>query len=317
MSLQRPPGLLLIDKPQGFTSHDVVAKARRILQMKAIGHCGTLDPMATGLLILLIGDATKLSDHLLTQQKTYETTVRLGVTTDTLDMDGEIQTEMPVGEVLERLSSVKLEEVVSSLSGELELEIPFYSAKKVGGKKLYEMARDGEEVVLPKKMMNFSGVEFLGAEENLVKVKLSCEKGGFIRAWGKELGERLKVGGALSQLRRTSSNPWSVETAIALEELETRIVNDESLDSLGACFVPMNECLPHLQFVCVDNQEQRLLSHGQIPHSLQARLIVERRKAVEQRQILGIQVFDKAKSKLLALLQATPDRGLKIRKVFK
>jgi tRNA pseudouridine55 synthase len=138
----QPPRLLLVDKPQGFTSHDVVAKTRRILQMKSIGHCGTLDPMATGLLILLIGDATKLSDHLLTQQKTYETTVRLGVTTDTLDMDGEVQSELPVDEVMSLIENDKVQATVAELRGQLELETPLFSAKKVGGKKLYELARE-------------------------------------------------------------------------------------------------------------------------------------------------------------------------------
>jgi tRNA pseudouridine55 synthase len=285
--------------------------------MKSIGHCGTLDPMATGLLILLIGDATKLSDHLLTQQKTYETTVRLGVTTDTLDMDGEVQSELPVDEVMSLIENDKVQATVAELRGQLELETPLFSAKKVGGKKLYELAREGEEVILPKKVMNFREVELLGCEENLVRVRLSCEKGGFIRAWGKELGDRLKVGGALSRLRRTASHPWHVDQAITLPDLESKILSGAQLQDLGECFVPMNSCLPHLQFVCVDSQEQRLLSHGQIPHSLQARLISERRQAVKLQKVLGIQVFDKGRSKLLALLQATPDRGLKIRKVFR
>ncbi|MEO0336725.1 MAG: hypothetical protein AAF202_10030, partial [Pseudomonadota bacterium] len=250
------------------------------------------------------------------QEKTYETTVQLGITTDTLDLEGEVQTRLSSEEVMSKLSSEKLQQTVEQMQGALELEIPFFSAKKVGGKKLYELAREGEQVELPKKVMTFRRVEFLGQHENQVRVRLSCEKGGFIRAWGKELGDRLKLGGALSQLRRTHSHPWSVEKAVTLDRLADFISSEEPIENLAESFVPMQECLPHLQFVCVDSQEQRLLSHGQIAHSLQARLIGERRQAVKQNQILGIQVFDKSKSRLLALLQATPDRGLKIRKVF-
>lgn len=309
-------GILLIDKPEGFTSHDVVAKARKILKTKAIGHCGTLDPMATGLLILLVGDATKLSDHLLTQEKSYETTVQLGLETDTLDITGEVTREKDIEEVLSVLSEEKVSHVVAEMTGEIELEIPLYSAKKVNGKKLYELARENKPVDLPKKKMVFSKVEFKGLNEAKATVALSCEKGGFIRAWGKELGARLRVGGALSQLRRVSSFPWHVDNAIELSSLEEQVVQGKSLVELSPSFVPMKNALPHMKELIVDAQERKLLSHGQIAHSLSSRLIPERKKAVRDKEIIGIKVMDKERSQLLALLQATPDRGLKIKKVF-
>ena len=307
-------GVLLVDKPVDMTSHDVVGKARRVFETRAVGHCGTLDPMASGLLILLLGNATKLSDYLLTQNKTYLTTVKLGLTTDSYDITGEVTSEKLVD-----VSRESILKAIEELTGDVEMEIPAYSAKKVKGKKLYELAREGKEFELPKKIMSFFDVQVVDADSDHVSVQLSCSKGSFIRAWGHELGQKLDVGGCLSALRRLGSEPFDVNSAISLEELvEKKDSKGAALtpEDLGNSFLPSAQALPHLKMLVADQKEQKLLSNGQIPHSISSRLIFEVKQAQKTREIQDVKVLGKDQN-LLAILQATPDRGLKIRRVFK
>lgn len=307
-------GVLLVDKPVGMTSHDVVGKVRRVFETRAVGHCGTLDPMASGLLILLLGSATKLSDYLLTQDKTYLTTVKLGVTTDSYDITGEVTSEGP-----SNVSIDAIEKNISEMTGDVELEIPVYSAKKVNGKKLYELAREGKSVDLPRKIMSFYDIEIIEAGAEAVQVQLSCSKGSFIRAWGHELGQKLKVGGTLSSLRRLRSWPFDVKQAIPLEELiEKKDDKGELLSvlDLGESFIPSAKALSHLKLLVADRKEQKLLSNGQIPHSISSRLTFEVKQAQKNKITQDIRIV-KTDQTLLAILQATPDRGVKIRRVFK
>ncbi|MCB0407503.1 MAG: tRNA pseudouridine(55) synthase TruB [Bdellovibrionales bacterium] len=307
-------GILLLDKPEGWTSHDVVAKARRFFQTKAIGHCGTLDPMASGLLILLIGNATKLSDFLLTQDKTYLTTIQLGLTTDTFDMTGEVLTQTPCD-----LSKDKIEKAIQSLTGDIELEVPIFSAAKVKGKKLYEYARENKTVELPKKIMNFYNIKILEVTPERVSVQLSCSKGSFIRAWGHRLGQELNVGGTLKELRRIESLPWSIENAISMEKLNEIFEKDGFIkpESLGKSFIPASKALPHLKSVIADLKEEKLISNGQIPHSVSSRLVFELKQAAREGTSLGVKVLSSNDQRLLAILQTIPGKGLKIRRVFK
>lgn len=307
-------GILLIDKPEGLTSHDVVARVRRCFNMRAVGHCGTLDPMASGLLIVLLGGATKLSDYLLTQEKTYQTTVQLGMTTDSYDRMGNIisKSEEPVS-----LESVQA--AIKSLTGEVELDIPIFSAKKVDGKKLYEYARENKPIQIPRKKMHFKEVVLENFEDRQVTVTLSCSKGSFIRAWGHELGQLLRVGGTLTQLRRLRSQPWGLENAIPLKKiLDLKHENNEvKLSDLGSAYISATDALPHLKMVVADLREQKLLSNGQIPHSLSSRLVFDLKQAFKTGEPLGIRVVRQTDQSLLAILTALPEKGLKIRRVFK
>lgn len=300
----RRNGLLLVDKPAGWTSHDVVAFTRKSLGMKEVGHCGTLDPAATGLLVLLLGEATKLSQYLLEQDKTYQLTLELGITTSTQDLDGEILTRMPVDLTRETIMAA-----VEAMMGDLELSVPSYSAVKVAGERLYEKARRGEEVVTPVRRMQFydlRDVKFL--PENQLSLTLSCSKGSYVRSWVKELGDRLGVGGTLTQLRRLASNPFEIEDAIRCEEIPEMAAKPE----IDRGFVPMGEALRHWRAVRASMGDARLMGHGQISHSLKAQLL----RIFDPSQDQGVRVLDQS-DRLLALIGVEPGRGFVIRRVFR
>jgi tRNA pseudouridine55 synthase len=298
-------GLLLIDKPQDLTSHDVVARVRKILGQKSVGHTGTLDPLATGLMVLVLGEATKLSDYLIAADKSYRAKIRLGVRTDTLDRTGKILNETPCA-----LASDQINDAVASLEGEFEWQIPLFSAAKIEGKKLYEYGRNQEDVERPYKLMSFSEAKVLEVGPAHVEVELNCSKGSFIRSWAAELGESLKVGGVIDELRRLSVGAWHVDSALTLAALE------QHPQELGAAFIPMGQALPGLKSVIAGPKEVRLVMHGQIPKDLTARLIFEQKQAISAGLPVYIKVLT-APGELLAILAAEPGQGLKIRRVFR
>lgn len=304
-------GLLLIDKPKDFTSHDVVARVRKILRQKTVGHTGTLDPLATGLMVLVLGDATKLSDYLTAEDKAYLARVKLGIRTDTLDSTGQTLTETPCD-----LDSDLIRSAALQLSGDFDWEIPLFSAAKVDGKKLYESAREGQApVVLPRKKMSYWDVRVEDLSSSWVSVHLDCSKGSFIRTWAAQLGEALKVGGHIEELRRTRVGLWKLESAITLEALEALPLAPD-VDLPTQAFVPMSQALPGLKAVMAGPKEVKLVSNGQIPRDIENRLVVEQKKAFS----LGRSVFVKVLSgrgELLAILAAEPGQGLKIKRVFR
>ncbi len=293
--IQQDPfhGLLLIDKPTGCSSHDVVAKVRRILGTKAVGHAGTLDPIASGLLVLLIGEGTKLSNYILNGDKGYEVKIRLGVVTDTLDRDGHVLRESPVTS-----SETEIRKVVESLTGALNLLVPKYSAVKIEGKTLYKEARQGREVEQPTREMKFYDIEVLEVASPYLRVRLKCSKGGYIRAWSDELGAKLGCGATVDQLRRVWSSPYEIETATSLEELAV-----QPLKSLSAA-VPMASTLGHWPSIFVEGKDQTLLRNGQLSHGLKGRLRVFYRTHSGE-VCPGVKVLDKdpQNRKLLALLE--------------
>lgn len=304
-------GLLLVDKPSGMTSHDVVARARRALKTKNIGHTGTLDPLATGLLILVIGDATKLSDYLVASEKQYEVTVKLGVKSDTLDREGKI-TERFEGVWPARERWI---EAAQELQGDFEWPIPIFSAAKVDGKKLYEHARKGEMIETPVKAMSFWDVQVGEVGDDSLRAILSCSKGSFIRTWASQLGEALKVGGLVQELRRLRVGPWPVEDAIDLERLEKEPWTD-NLEFKPKAFIPLAQALPGLKTVLANPKEARLVGHGQIPRDMMSRLIFEQKQAYESGRSVFVKVVS-VSGDLLALLAAEPGQGLKIKRVFR
>ena len=291
-------GLLLINKESGLTSHDVVARVRRILKTREVGHSGTLDPLASGLMVLLIGEATKLSAYVTEGNKSYEVGVKLGVTTDTLDITGNILTEKQVSQNSQEVLDIGL-----ALSGEMNLPIPMFSAKKVDGKKLYEYARAGEEIVQPYKTMKFWDVK----ASSPTIYSLHCSKGSFIRSWVSLLGEKLGCGAAMASLKRTSSHHYNLADAITLEQLEAI-----SVEKISNFLVPLDQALKGIKSIRVKGQDQVLLKNGQISHSLRSQLISRFNPAEDQ----IIQILPDERGKILALVGLEDGQGFKIRRVF-
>lgn len=209
-------GLLLVDKPGGMTSHDVVYRVRRKLHMKRIGHAGTLDPMATGLLVILVGKATKASQYLMGVDKVYEGTVKLGETTNSQDADGEILETKPVPE----FTREQIEEAMRSFMGDQYQIPPMFSAIKVGGVPLYKLARKGEEIEREPRFIRISKLETLGFAAPELHFRMHCTKGTYVRTFAHDLGNKLGCGGHLSSLRRTASGKFSIENAVTLQTFE-------------------------------------------------------------------------------------------------
>ncbi len=304
-------GLLLVDKPIGLTSHDVVGRARRILGMKAIGHAGTLDPLASGLLILLIGEATKVSDYILNGDKSYELNAKLGIATDSMDITGKVLSEKPVTSTIDEIRAG-----VRALSGILTLKVPVYSAVKVDGKKLYEYAHKGETPdVVPDREMTFFDVETIEASQSNVVVRMSCSKGSFIRAWANKLGEDLGCGGTVEALRRVGSEPFGISRAISLEELEARWLRRSAahVRELGNAWVSLRDSLPHFQRIDIDGYCETLLKNGQISKVLQAQLLQHVRIGEAPP---AVRVVSRETDDLLAILLAEPGSFYKIKRVF-
>ncbi len=223
-------GVLVIDKPEGKTSFDVVAEARRALRVKKAGHTGTLDPMATGVLPVCLGTATRLVPFLTEGDKEYVAEVRLGAATDTQDRTGKVIAEAPVGE----LPRERLLETLERFHGELEQVPPMYSAVRVDGKRLYELARKGVEVERAARRVVVHEIELLALEAPLLSIRVRCSKGTYVRTLAHELGERLGCHAHLTALRRTASGPFTLARAISFfelralprEELQGRMVGD-------------------------------------------------------------------------------------------
>ena len=202
-SLPEPSGILLIDKPRNKTSFSLVAALRRLLKVKKIGHAGTLDPFATGIMVLLVGKQyTRLSDQLLCADKEYVAQVRFGIETDSYDCDGEVIKESPIVP-----SKEELEQVLAFFQGEIEQIPPMFSAKKQKGKKLYELARQGITVDRPSVTISLT-TELIRYEYPFADIRVKCSKGTYIRSIAHDLGERLGCFGHLSALRRTRSGSF-------------------------------------------------------------------------------------------------------------
>ena len=298
-------GMLLIAKESGMTSHDVVARARRILKTKEIGHAGTLDPMAKGLMLLLVGEGTKLSQFLLEKDKKYRVQFRFGERSDTLDTTGNIEkTNLPIPPL------EKIRDQVLGLHGALDLSIPKFSAKQVNGERLYDLARKGVDFVAPRKTMTFWGIEIHDLHMQGGEVSLSCSKGSFIRSWVEELGDRLGCGAVMSGLERTQSSSYTLDRAISLDDLANE---NENSERLSRSFVNLSEMLPEVKRVLVDGQDEKLLMNGLISHQLRG-MLISRFKPDEDEYI---QVQSKADRNLIAIIGLAKEKGFQIRRVMK
>src|SRR6478752_258870 len=208
-------GAILIDKPSGPTSHDVVDAIRRQFKIKKVGHCGTLDPNATGLLIIVLGRGTKLSERLMSDDKVYEGTIKFGEATDSYDADGELVSSLPVPPS----SLEELNEAGAQFVGDQMQTPPMVSAVKKGGVPLYKLARKGIEVEREARLIHIYNFRFTKYEEPLGQFRLACTKGTYVRSIAHELGQKLGCGAHLSTLRRVKSGKFDVADATQFEEV--------------------------------------------------------------------------------------------------
>jgi tRNA pseudouridine55 synthase len=253
-------GLLLVDKEGGLTSHDVVQKVRRLLKQKKIGHCGTLDPDATGLLLLTLGTATRLTRFLIRAPKVYEGVMRLGSATDTYDASGQILSTAPP----EAVAALSLEEVAAAMrgfEGEIEQKAPPYSAKKVNGVKYYELARRGEEVPEEAKEVTVFELSPVGdLADGRIGFRLACSSGTYARGLAHDLGAALGVGGHLAALRRIRIGTFNVASAATMSQLEAAV---EAGEEPAAAWIPFDQIPLPFGEVTADPQQEHRISHGQ------------------------------------------------------
>lgn len=208
-------GILIINKPKDVTSRDVVNKVCKILNTKKVGHTGTLDPIATGVLVVCVGKATKLVEVLTSDDKAYVATVKLGVLTDTLDTDGNVIKEEKVS-----INKNELVETLNSFVGTYNQEVPIYSAVKINGKKLYEYAREGISVKLPKRMVQIKDIELIEFKDDSYKFRVSVSKGTYIRSLIKDINDKLGIIGSMSDLVRTRQGKFKIEDSYDIELVE-------------------------------------------------------------------------------------------------
>jgi len=249
-----PSGILLLDKPRGLTSNAALGRAKRILGIKKAGHTGTLDPMATGLLVLCFGEATKVSGFLLDADKAYRAEATLGVTTDSEDAEGQILEERPVPD----LEKAALETVLDRFRGPIDQVPPMHSALKHQGKRLYELARQGETVERPPRQVTIHSLELLDWTTPKLSLNVRCSKGTYIRSLVRDIGEVIGCGAHLSALRRTESAPFNLDNAITLETLDSM-----STDEARALLLPSDQALLHLPEVHLDPIQSNRLNQGQ------------------------------------------------------
>ncbi|MBA3948497.1 MAG: tRNA pseudouridine(55) synthase TruB [Acidobacteria bacterium] len=251
-------GALLVDKPIGPTSHDVVARARRALGERSIGHTGTLDPLATGLLLLLTGRATRLASLMTGAHKTYEATVRLGFSTNTFDAAGERQA-IEHGIAPAAIDDAAVDEVIESMRQQRSQMPPAFSAKQVGGVRAYTLARRNEVPVLKAVDVCVYAMDWRRAEPDVLHITLTCSAGYYVRAMAQEIGERLRCGAHLEALRRTRVGAFDVGAAVPLDVLE----RDER-EAAAARLLPMEALLPDVPAVTLTGTGVTRASHGNL-----------------------------------------------------
>ena len=207
-------GIVIVDKPQGWTSQDVTARLRRVFNTRRIGHGGTLDPMATGVLPVFVGRATRGVEFFEHAEKTYETVLRLGLTTDTEDVTGTTLTEQEG-----KVTSEQVEAALEQFRGEIMQVPPMYSALKVNGQKLCDLARKGKEVERKPRPITIHELTLLEQTENTLRLRVRCSKGTYIRTLCKDIGEALGCGGCMAELRRVTAGEYTIEESVPLQEL--------------------------------------------------------------------------------------------------
>lgn len=255
-------GILLVNKPSGLTSHDVVLKLRRILKEKKVGHSGTLDPLATGLLVIVLGKGTKIVSWLQGEDKEYWGVFKLGVSTDSGDASGKVVEENPLypGSPWQ-VTKETLAEVAKSFRGEIEQVPPSVSAIKVSGKPLYKWARCGEKVEIPKRRVKIYAFKILGLKKGdfpLVTFKMRCSKGTYVRSLVRDFGAKIGCGAHLIALERRKVGPFDLKDALTLEEIETEAAQGK----INSRIIPLREGLPRLGEIIVTPQSKNAILNG-------------------------------------------------------
>ena len=269
-------GIFNIYKEKGFTSHDVVAIVRRTIHMKKVGHTGTLDPDAEGVLPVCVGKATKLSDVIMDGKKSYRAMLRLGITTTTEDASGEVLETKEVD-----FNEDKIREVVASFIGKLEQVPPMYSAVKVNGKKLYELAREGKEIERKSRTIEVYDIrirQFLPPDR--VEIDVDCSKGTYIRTLCADIGKVLGCGGHMAELLRTATGAFSLENAIKLEELKTLAEQEKAEEAL----LTMEDALKDFPVVKVSEKSAKFLYNG---GKIQERFLTEKPAVLKEGEIVA------------------------------
>lgn len=257
-------GILIIDKPAGITSHDVVARCRRILRTKRVGHTGTLDPFATGVVVVLIGKATRLAQFLDKDAKEYEAVARLGFETDTGDYTGGMRDEgrrINESEIADVLNRTDWNGVFADFRGEIQQTPPMYSAKKSEGKKLYELARKGIEIERKPVSVTIYELQFLDKiriPHSAIRISVRCSAGTYIRTLAEDIGKKIGTGAHLTELRRTRAGKFSLAQAVTLEKLE-EIAQE---NRVGEILVSMNEAVAQLPPVFLTEEEKKKIKNG-------------------------------------------------------
>ena len=246
-------GIIVIRKEKGYTSHDVVARLRGILHMKKIGHTGTLDPEAEGVLPVALGKATRLVDMITEKEKTYEAVMRLGVVTDTQDMTGTVLRQEEV-----TVTPEETEEALASFVGEQMQIPPMYSALKVNGKKLYELAREGKTVERKARSVHFFEIRLLEMELPLVRFRVTCSKGTYIRTLCHDIGEKLGCGAAMESLLRTQVGRFELKDSLTLSQVEEAVADGTVEEKI----LGIEEALKEYPGVFCTKTGDRLLANG-------------------------------------------------------
>ena len=252
-------GILIINKPKGYTSQDVVSKVKKILNVKKVGHTGTLDPLATGVLPIMIGNYTKLSKYLIEHDKTYLARIKLGEKRDTGDEEGKI---IETREVLQdNLDKEKIENVLKSFCGRQKQIPPMYSAIKVNGKKLYEYAREGKKVEIPEREIEIykKKKKNINSEKKEIEFEVNCSKGTYIRVLCENIAECLGTIGYMSFLKRIRVDKFVINKAITLEELEK---NSDNKVFLEENLINMDEIFKELPYIVLNNRKKELFLNG-------------------------------------------------------
>ena len=251
-------GILIIDKPKEYTSHDVCSKVKKIYGAK-VGHTGTLDPMATGVLPLLLGEGTKLSEYLTNHNKAYEAVLKLGVQTDTLDSEGQVIANQEVPETSTHRKRVQ--QVLRECIGKQVQTPPMYSAIKVKGKKLYEYAREGKKVEIPQRTIEIYEMELLeiNQQEKQIRFKVACSKGTYIRTLCETIAQKLGTIGYMKELKRTKVGEFSLNQAITIEELEK---NKENKEFLEEKLITIPKFFENVARIILNEQKLKLFLNG-------------------------------------------------------
>ena len=291
--MQKLNGIIVINKPKNYTSHDVVAKVKKLLNIKKVGHTGTLDPNATGVLPLLLNSGTKLSKYLIEHDKEYEVTLKLGIRTDTLDGEGKVLEKKEVDrKMLE--NTKQIEKVLNSFTGKQTQVPPMYSAIKVKGKKLYEYARRGENVEVQPRQIEIYNIELqkVDIKKQEIEFKVQCSKGTYIRTLCEDIATKLGTIGYMKELNRTKVGKFGLEEAITIEKLEEYIENKKYED---LNIITMEELLKEKEKIVLNEKNLEMFLNG-------VKIKIENRTGIyriynENKQFIGTGVVQENKLK--------------------